>query len=70
MVPFKRPGALYSGDNRCTYRVGAPKAVSVEVRLLVPEARVLPLAEDSGTGIFSDSNLDMPMLSSTWKRQA
>ena len=38
MMPFNRPGALYLGDNRCTYRVGAPEAVSVEVRLLAPEA--------------------------------
>jgi hypothetical protein len=58
MVPFKRPGALYLKDNRCTYRVWALEAVSIEVRLLVPEARVLPLAEDSGIGIFSDFNLD------------
>ncbi len=45
MMLSKRPGALYLGDNRCTFRVWAPKATTVEVHLLAPEERLLPLTK-------------------------
>ncbi len=41
------PGATYLGDGRCQFLVWAPSAKTVEVRLTVPEERVLPLKKDS-----------------------
>lgn len=54
MMLSKRLGALYLGDDRCTFRVWAPKAATVEVRLLAPEERLLTLTRngDYFSGLF------------------
>jgi len=36
-------GAIYLGDGRCSFRVWAPRAQRVEVQLLAPEPRIIPL---------------------------
>jgi maltooligosyltrehalose trehalohydrolase len=41
-----RLGAVYLGDNRCNFRVWAPKAGTVEVHLLEPKERLLPLSKN------------------------
>ncbi len=50
----KRLGAVYLGDNRCTFRVWAPTVNTIEVHLLAPEERLLPLtkAGDTFSGLF------------------
>jgi len=37
------PGANYEGDQQCCFHVWAPKAAKVEVHLLTPSERTLPL---------------------------
>jgi maltooligosyltrehalose trehalohydrolase len=36
-------GALYLGEGRCSFRVWAPRTQRVEVRLVAPEQRIIPL---------------------------
>jgi maltooligosyltrehalose trehalohydrolase len=54
MTLSKRLGAVYLGDNRCSFRIWAPKAARVDVRLLAPDERLLPLtkAGDTFSGLF------------------
>jgi len=36
-------GAIYLGDGRCSFRVWAPRAQQVELRLVAPDRRIIPL---------------------------
>jgi maltooligosyltrehalose trehalohydrolase len=36
-------GAIYLGNGRCSFRVWAPRAEEVEVRIVAPEERLIPL---------------------------
>jgi maltooligosyltrehalose trehalohydrolase len=36
-------GALYLGEERCSFRVWAPRAQQVEVRIVAPDQRIIPL---------------------------
>ncbi len=44
MIAPHAPGATYLGEGRCRFRVWAPAASKVEVHLLSPADRVVPLA--------------------------
>lgn len=54
MIPAPTPGwhpslgAVYLGDNRCRFRVWAPRARAVAVRLFDPTDRVVPLQPAGG----------------------
>jgi maltooligosyltrehalose trehalohydrolase len=41
-------GALYLGEERCSFRVWAPRAQRVEVRIVAPDQRILPLRTGDG----------------------
>ena len=43
MVDKRGLGALYLGEERCSFRVWAPRAQRVEVRIVAPEERIIPL---------------------------
>lgn len=46
--PAVRPGAVYLGDGRTRFTVWAPAAQTVELRLLWPDERVLPMERTAG----------------------
>jgi maltooligosyltrehalose trehalohydrolase len=60
MMLSKRPGASYLGNNRCAFRVWAPKINRMEVHLVGPEERFLPLNKigDYFRGTFDQIPLD------------
>ncbi|MGE5311827.1 MAG: malto-oligosyltrehalose trehalohydrolase, partial [Nitrospirota bacterium] len=39
-------GALYLGEGRCSFRVWAPRAQRVEVRIVAPDQRIIPLRRE------------------------
>ena len=60
MMLAKRSGSHYLGNNRCAFRVWAPKISRMEVHLLTPEERILPLHKvgDYFGGTFNQIPLD------------
>ena len=60
MMPARRPGAQYLGNDRCDFRVWAPKISRMEIHLLTPEERFLPLPKvgDYFMGTFDHIPLD------------
>jgi maltooligosyltrehalose trehalohydrolase len=60
MMPAKRPGAHYFGNDRCAFQVWAPKISQMEIHLLAPEERTLPLDKvgDYFRGTFDHIPLD------------
>ena len=46
MVDKRGLGAIYLGDGRCSFRVWAPRAQQVEVRIVAPGQRIIPLRRD------------------------
>jgi maltooligosyltrehalose trehalohydrolase len=49
--PAKNLGANYLGDGTCTFTVWAPSIIQVELRLVHPEERILPM-EKNNEGYF------------------
>jgi maltooligosyltrehalose trehalohydrolase len=45
----RRSGATYLGEERCRFSVWAPRAAAVEVRIVTPEERIIPL-RNGGNG--------------------
>lgn len=56
MARRQKLGAIYLGDARCLFRVWAPQASAVDVHLLAPGERLLPLHRvgDYFQGLFND----------------
>src|SRR5512135_26993 len=52
-------GALYLGNDRTYFRVWAPGATELELRLLTPQSRTLPLAR-AGGGYWQATVEDVP----------
>ncbi len=52
-------GAIYKGDNRCTFSVWAPRAQQVTLRLVSPPQRDIPMAGDEN-GYWHTETTDVP----------